>query len=310
MSLAFLVVRPRDFEANRLAEELLERSDVAMCGPQFELGVSRGAQTREVIVAARIQVDPFERLGVASVEPLCQANHRRERLDRAPHPARQISVAFVRFLGRPLAVIARDERDRLDLLRLEPSKIAVLDQIVRVPVVALVADVHADVVEQRAILEPVPFSIPETVHAARLIEDRERQPSDVLGMFRPVPTALTELDDAAAADVGVALHLPDPRAVAVNVIEDQPFAQRKIAEHELVGSEPADDRIEEDRAGDAEIGPARVETRNGESFLDVEGGQALAELPERLGGHAAVAKIFRPFPRFARGERAEAEDRA
>ena len=54
---------------------------------------------------------------------------------------------------------------------IEAAQIAVLDQVIRVPVMTLVADVHADVVQQRAVLEPVALAIAEAVHAARLIED-------------------------------------------------------------------------------------------------------------------------------------------
>ena len=71
----------------------------------------------------------------------------------------EIAVALVRFLRRRLAVVARDERDDFDLLRVEAAQIAVLDQIVRMAVVALVADVHADVVQQRAVLEPLALAV-------------------------------------------------------------------------------------------------------------------------------------------------------
>ena len=67
----------------------------------------------------------------------------------------QVAVSFVRLLRRRLAMIAGDERDHFDLLRIEAAQIAVLDQIVRMPVMPLVADVHADVVQERAVLEPL-----------------------------------------------------------------------------------------------------------------------------------------------------------
>ena len=117
-------------------------------------------------------------------------------------------------------MVARDERDDLDLLRIESAQVAVLDQVVRVPVVALVADVDADVVQQRAVLEPLAFAVGQSVHAARLIEDVQRQPRDLLRVLRPVAAPLAELDDAAAPDVGVALDFADPGAVAVDVVED------------------------------------------------------------------------------------------
>ena len=186
-------------------------------------------------------------------------------------------------------MIARDERDDLDLLRIEAAQVAVLDQVVRVPVVALVADVDADVVQQRAVLEPLALAVGQPVHAARLVEDVQRQPRDLLRVLRPVAAALAELDDAAAPDVGVALDLADAGAVAVDVVEDEAFAQREVAERELVGAEPADDRVEEHRAGDREIGAPRIHARRRQALLDVRfdagacaGGAALLALTRRL----------------------------
>ncbi len=65
-----LVVAARDLEAQGLPEQLLERRHVPVRGPELELGVAGRAQAREIVVAARIQVDAGERLGVAAVEPL------------------------------------------------------------------------------------------------------------------------------------------------------------------------------------------------------------------------------------------------
>ena len=45
---------------------------------------------------------------------------------------------------------------------------------------ALVADVDADVVQQRAVLEPLALAVAEPVHARRLVEDIERETRDLL----------------------------------------------------------------------------------------------------------------------------------
>ena len=93
----------------------------------------------------------------------------------APRAPPQVAEAVVLPLRRRLAVIARDERDRLDLVRLEAAQIAVLDQVVRVLVVALVADVDADVVQERGVLEPFALAVGQAVDGARLIEQRRRR---------------------------------------------------------------------------------------------------------------------------------------
>ena len=107
------------------------------------------------------------------------------------------------------------------------------------------------------------------MHAAGLIEDAERQPRDLLRMLGPVAAALAELDDAAAANVGVALDLADASAVAVDVVEDEPFAKREIAERQVVGAEAAQNGIEQDRAGDVQVRAPRIEARHVEPLFDV-----------------------------------------
>ena len=90
--------------------------------------------------------------------------------------------------------------------------------------VPLITDVYANVVQQRTILEPVAFAITKAVNAPCLVEHRERQPGNLLRMLGPVPTSFAEFDDAAPAHVRVSLDFANRRAVAVNVIENQPFA--------------------------------------------------------------------------------------
>ena len=88
-----------------------------------------------------------------------------------------------------------------------------------------------------------------------------RQPRDLLRVLRPVVAALGQLDDAAAPDVGIAIGLRDLLAVPRDVVEDEAFAQRQVAERDLVGAEPAEDRVEQDRAGHREVRAPRVEAR-------------------------------------------------
>ncbi len=203
---------------------------MAVRRPQFELGVTRGAQPREVVVAPRIEVDACQGLSVAAIEPLGKPDHRREHAHRPSLGAFEIPVALVRLLRRRLAMIAGDEGDDFDLLRIETAEIAVLDQVVRVPVMPLVADMHADVVQHGAELEPLSLAIAESVHALRLVENIERQARHLGGVLGPVAAALSKFDDAAAANIGVALDFLDPRAVAMDVVEDDAFSQREIAE--------------------------------------------------------------------------------
>ena len=222
-----------------------------MRGPELQLGVAGGAQPHRGIVAAREEIDAGERLRVAAVESLGEPNDGRQHPDGRSQRAVQFAEALVRLLRRRLAVIARDERNDLDFLGLESAQIAILDQVVRVPMMPLVADVDADVVQQRARIRATRARDRRAPCTLRVWSKmRQREPRDLLRVLWPVAAALAELDDAAAADVGVALDLADACAVAVDVVEDEAFAQREVAEREVVGAEAAQNRVEQDRAGD------------------------------------------------------------
>src|ERR1700730_14258174 len=93
---------------------------------------------------------------MAAIEVIRETENSRERPDRPSLPASEDGEAVMPPFRRRSAMIARDERDGLDLVRLEASEIAVFDQVVRMFVVPLVADVDADVVEQGCVFEPVP----------------------------------------------------------------------------------------------------------------------------------------------------------
>ena len=109
---------------------------------------------------------------MAAVEALRQAQDGGQGANGSPALPAEVGVAVVVTVGRRPPVIARDERDGVDLVGLEAAQVAVLDQVVRVLVVALVADVDADVVEQRGVFQPLALAIGEPVNAARLVEER------------------------------------------------------------------------------------------------------------------------------------------
>ena len=47
-------------------------------GPQFQFRVAIGSQSRQIIVAARKEIDSGKRLGMAAVEPFSQADDCRQ----------------------------------------------------------------------------------------------------------------------------------------------------------------------------------------------------------------------------------------
>ena len=160
------------------------------------------------------------------------------------------------------------------------------------------------------ILEPVTLAVAEAVHATRLIENRQRQARHLLRVLRPVTAPLAELDDAAAPDVRIALDFPDARAVAVDVVEDQSFAQREIAEREFLGAETSDDRVEQNRAGDAEIGAARIEAGHGETLFQLYAVRRLRSLWSDSCRTRRFLRSSAGSPVSARCQGAQAENRS
>jgi hypothetical protein len=92
-------------------------------------------------------------------------------------------------------------------------------------VVAFIADVDADVVQDAGVFEPLTLVIGHAVDAPRLIEEHRREPGDLLCVLGPVVAAFGELEDAAAADVRVAIGLDDLFAMTRDVVEDDAFAE-------------------------------------------------------------------------------------
>ena len=181
-------------------------------------------------------------------------------------------------------------------------------------VVALVADVDADVVQQRRVFQPLALAIGQAVDGARLVEQREREPRDLLRVLRPVVAALGELDDAAAPDVGIAIGLRDLLAVPRDVVEHQPFAQRQIAQRDLARRRAAGGSC---RAGSAPATArsARRGSRPGHAAAASRGRATSASLRTRRSCLAETRRLRSAAPAGAiparpRRDRAEAENRA
>jgi len=201
--------RAAGLEAERLAGQALQRRERPGSGPHLEFGIADRPQLQQIVFATVMELEAANRLRVTAVEALGQPQHRRQCPNRTAQPPREMAEPVVLPLRRRLSMIARDERDRLDLVGLEAAQVAVGDQVVRVLVVPFVADVDADVVQNRGVLQPFALAIGEPVDRARLIEQRQREPGDVIRMLRPVVAALGELEDAASPHVGIAIGLDD-----------------------------------------------------------------------------------------------------
>jgi hypothetical protein len=123
-------------------------------GPQLEFRVARGSNLQQCIVATVVERDAGDGLRVAAIEILSQAKNRGELFDDLASFPSELAEFRVPTRRRRTPMVACDQRNRFDLVRLEATEIAVLDQVIRVAVVAFVADVYAGIMQDRRIFEP------------------------------------------------------------------------------------------------------------------------------------------------------------
>ena len=280
-----------------------------MGGPELELGVAGCAELYEVFVAPVVQFDARDRLRVAAVERFGQPEDRGERTHRLPFFRAERAEVAVRLLRRGFAVIAGDEGNRFGFCRLETAQIAVLDEVVPVLVMTRIADVRADVVQQRRKLEPLTLAIGQHMSAARLIEDRQRQPRHLVGMLGPVAAPLCQLDDASAPHVRVFTGLRDVAPVALDVVENEPFAQRQIAQRNISRPKPLQHSVEQHGARHNEVGAPGIESRHLHPFADAAFGELFPKAMNLLRRDAQVADLVARAPAIGGRNRAEAQNR-
>ena len=175
-----------DLHPEALADHPLERRGLAVRRPQLQLRVAGGPELEQRVVAPVVKLDPGDGLRMAAIEVLGQAQYRGECAHDATLLPPQCAEGLVPAARHTTAMVLRNEGNRFDLVRLEPPQDAVPDEIERMLMMSLVADVHADVVEQRRVLEPLTLAIRQPVHAARVIEERGRQPRNLLRVLGPV----------------------------------------------------------------------------------------------------------------------------
>jgi hypothetical protein len=205
---------------------------------------------------------------VAAIEAFGQPQDGRQRANGPSPFAAEVAVAFVPPAGCGPAVIPRDERHRFDLVGLEAAQIAVFDQVVRVLVMAVIRNVHADIMEQRCILEPFAAAVGERMNAARLIEEAGGEARDLRRVLRRVIAPLGQLDDAPPPHVGVAIGLRDLLPVPCDVVEHETLAKGEVAERQLGRAEAPQDRFQQNRACRRQVGAPRIEAGHPQSLVE------------------------------------------
>jgi hypothetical protein len=252
-------------------DDLLQGPELTLGRPGFQFYVVVRCDDQRGGVAAILQIDRVHHLSVAAVEAFRHAQHSGGNPNRGPHRRRECRVLGVRLLRRTTTMIARDQPDGFDLIGLEAPETAMPDQVVRVTMVAVVADVITDVVEQRCVLQPFARAIGSLLDGAHLIKERESQPRDLLRVRRRVAASFSQLNDASAPDLRERLREGDPLLVTADVVDDEAFPQRKLAERDLLGVEPPNDRVEQDGTGHDEIRAPRIQAWQPQPLREVQG---------------------------------------
>jgi hypothetical protein len=272
-----------DLDAHWFAEDARDRRGVSRCRPQLELRISACSDLQEPVITAVVEFDACDRLRMTPIEVFREAQHGRQRADRPSLPATEADEAIVTLFGRRPPMVAGDERNSLDLFGLESAEIAVLDQIVGVLVVALVADMDADIMKQCRIFEPLALTIGEPMRATRLIEECNGEARDLTGVLGPVIAPFRQLHDAAAPDVGISIRLRDLFAVTRDIVEYKSFAKRQIAERQLRGVKALHDCVEQDCPSHSKVCPAKFEPWLAKPGVEVLADEFFSHAVELLG---------------------------
>ncbi len=168
----------------------------------------------------------------------------------------------------------------------------------------------ADVMHQRCVFEPFALAVGEAVHRACLIEEREGETDDLIGMLGVVAAPLCEFERAPSTDIRDAVDLRDLTTIAANVVENQPFAQRQVTERQFLRVEAPKNRIEQNRARWDKVRASRVESGNRQPLLELELGNLFSNPPDLFDGDVQVAQLcWSDAARGGCGDRSDAEDR-
>ena len=278
--------------------------------PQFQLGIASRSKLKQCVFFSITQLDVGDRLRMAAVEAFRKPQDRGETTDGFAFVSREAAKPLVLSARFGLTVIPCDEPDELDLVRFEPAQVAVLNQILRMAVMLLVADVNAHIMQEGCILEPLPLPVGQPVRRPRLVEERERQTRNLLGVLRPIVAALTKLDHASPPDVGILIGLSDFLPMAGDVIEDETFPKREIAQRDLLSAKPAEQRVEKNGSGYRQVRAPRIKPRHSKALGQIEMHQATPDAMQLLRAHAPVPKSGAGALVFGGGDSSEAEDGA
>ena len=145
--------------------------------------------------------------------------------------------------------------DRFDLDPFEAEQLGVLDQVARVPVVAIAVDGVTDVVEEGGVLQELARGRREREGGSHGVEERERQAGHVATMRVRSREAGSERLDRSPAPCGCPTRV---LAAQAGEVEEQAFTQGPRAGDERRGSGPREDEVEQHRRRRHQVDPLGI----------------------------------------------------
>ena len=266
------------FHLELLVECAVEELDLALRGPALDRGGAVGLHRQADRAVVGVHVRLADALVAASLEVLGEAQEDR-------HAVQALVVAVVRQglelleVRHALAVIAGRLRDERDLARREPRQAGVEDEVARVLVVVVVVDRHADVVQHARAPQELALPAVAGVQAGRgeLVEERQGEPRDVLGVGRVDVVARGEVEDRGAA------HVVEQRRLAVEQLaEEDALAQAGLGDLDRLVAARFEHRLHDDRPGEDEVGAAVLDPLDRRALGCRQRGELVDEVVELL----------------------------
>ena len=156
-----------------------------------------------------------------------------------------------------------------------------------------------------------PRFVAQGVARLRPVEELQGQVRRVARVGLVVLAALGQGHHAAPPHVGIGLGPGQGARMAVDVVEEDAFPQRPLAEHQLLHAQPAQDGVEDHRPHGQDVGPRLVDAGQAEPLAKGQAAQALAQLGDRGRAHRDVVEGVGHLSRLDLvGHAAEGEDGA
>ena len=167
----------------------------------------------------------------------------------------------------------------------EAFEVAVLDEVGGVFVVAGVADVPADVVEDRGVFEQLTVVGVQAMEGTEAVEERQGELGHLEGVFFVEIAAAAEFENAATPRVTNLNRKFDLRPMCLHVVDNHPFTHRTIADINTWKVELIEEILDDGGAGGDLLSAAGVEAGDVAAIFHGETKQAFVNVFEIFAGH-------------------------